>query len=1133
MKLPENNSLKYREKLVDAKRTSDLDPNQKIYCHTSELGISIKKRQTELSIYGGGIAILSKAEGKPILLYSPDIQKHFKIKDDAHKYEYLHTPYILFESNSSFSCFIDLLFFVSRDTQRPEYVLGIANIATQHRFEYPFQWELRKKYEILHCSTGEILFFCLLWRIIIELINRNNNLNSIYSINLFDSSEKTDWKTLFNNDNHDFIERMIIEKLEIAQETKDNPLSASVLTAGRRFFDNLKTTNLLFESIFEDIGLCNDNAIKELNKYSDYIFKGNLTHFNKFNHKEYIFGALQLFAAKTNLESGKFSIGQLLNTLHTYSRFPILPYYFLMFFDDEKHLKEHIVFPIWYTGTEDTKYIYINEKGIRGKESAVLHALYTVKPIWEIDNYKNGNNWYSINDKTDAPSINDSFEHYLNELLSFFTSMSKPIIDKEYYATEAKKNLQDIKLQAIRAAISQVMARNTSHNIGSHVLNKLIGDLSKIKFSTFKLYQSSATLTSKKNETTILLDQLSVFNNYLKCRLDYLSDVTFGTPLMQTTKKVNELFEDLDKVRLLLENISGLIDFHYKIEFKIPEDKVDLSIGIPNDILGCQAFYNIIENVIRNTAKHANKGHVGNESNPAVFTIEFKEANKQETDNNLLKEELETYYEVNIYDNVPILEKPHILDTTQKDEKGKTEKEYFFSDTGNNDTAISEIDWLVYRQNKKINESILKENNTLRASSLGLIEMEASACYLRKIDITLLENDDYSIEFTKANSYNAYGKANIFKAVKISNPEKKENYLGYRFYVLKPTEILFVSDNKTLKNKITEIHRSEGILLKRKEDFENDLQNGKVFTHQFVIYDEDTVETVINKFEEKYIDGKKYQVKKYATSLPLRYFKKENIEEWVKGKQTKVILENVWQSWMRKNIKYCIENSYDESIVENVLVLLNHDTVFDENINYKCYVEALSSIAQSKLPNYPSIGKGSKETSITVYMNNINGHEKEKNQIIESALQRIIVIDERVQNTAFESNKSEKKYTATNVIIPSKTEIILSEKDLNKDKLLEYIDGNLKPECFLLIHYSLLERIFRNDNDKSVVINQYLDKISSVSNIFVTSGRGMIQGLTSSVRFVNLSPVLAALIEIRSKFLINYILNCARKNTGI
>jgi len=149
---------------------------------------------------------------------------------------------------------------------------------------------------------------------------------------------------------------------------------------------------------------------------------------------------------------------------------------------------------------------------------------------------------------------------------------------------------EDIENQATRAAISQVMARNTSHNIGAHVMNKLIGDLNYDtlfkkknynsielitlytetikKWNQDRLKDNKLELTEEEQKQKILLDQISIFNNYVKCRMDYLADISFGTPLMQTNKYAYaDLFKELDKVRLLLEHISGLDNFEFEIKF--------------------------------------------------------------------------------------------------------------------------------------------------------------------------------------------------------------------------------------------------------------------------------------------------------------------------------------------------------------------------------------------------------------------------------------------------------------------------------------------------------------------------------------------------------------------------------------
>ncbi|MBK7683460.1 MAG: hypothetical protein IPJ26_13805 [Bacteroidetes bacterium] len=131
---------------------------------------------------------------------------------------------------------------------------------------------------------------------------------------------------------------------------------------------------------------------------------------------------------------------------------------------------------------------------------------------------------------------------------------------------------ESIEKQATKSAISQVMARNMSHNIGSHVMNKLIGDLRSLELLDFEKdktsYKSSklTELHSKieeklkkddwynkandklkgralKNE--IALKLISDFNSYVKCRMDYLADLTFGTPAMLSSKMSIRIFSKI------------------------------------------------------------------------------------------------------------------------------------------------------------------------------------------------------------------------------------------------------------------------------------------------------------------------------------------------------------------------------------------------------------------------------------------------------------------------------------------------------------------------------------------------------------------------------------------------------------
>ncbi len=375
-----------------------------------------------------------------------------------------------------------------------------------------------------------------------------------------------------------------------------------------------------------------------------------------------------------------------------------------------------------------------------------------------------------------------------NTINNYFSRLTDALASRLIYFYHT----QQIKDQATRSAISQVMARNMSHNIGAHVLNNLTDGetlTSKVKCKSYVPLKKLGELGEKDGE---IIYQSAIFNNYVKCRMDYLSNITFGTPVMHTNKKAYEkLYKDFDKVRLLLEHISGLSNFKFSIRFA--KDGVELSdsrdvlLAIPNDLLGCQALYNIIENVIRNTAKH-------NQAKPAedttIFTVNFSEI---ELSNNEIVEDWKIYYQVEIYDNISVNGDKEFSDNE------KQEKETYYNvkqiDPG---TTISNIDWLVYSQNVRINESILDTNYQLRNSALGLLEMEASAAYLRKLDIIRIEHPDFRVN-EEDNSIYTNGKLNILKA--FSKEVDGKHCLAYRFFVNKPTEYLFVGDFELTNHK--------------------------------------------------------------------------------------------------------------------------------------------------------------------------------------------------------------------------------------------------------------------------------------------------------------------------------------------
>jgi hypothetical protein len=763
---------------------------------------------------------------------------------------------------------------------------------------------------------------------------------------------------------------------------------------------------------------------------------------------------------------------------------------------------------------------------------------------------------------------------------------------------------EDIENQATRAAISQVMARNTSHNIGAHVMNKLIGDLSKVEIEKFENYKWGVELYKDETDSNKkLLDQISIFNNYVKCRMDYLADISFGTPLMQTNKYAYaDLFKELDKVRLLLEHISGLDNFKFQIKFqkngKDLDENYDLLVAIPNDILGTQAFYNILENIIRNSAKHsqkpAEKDENGNSiTTTTVFTINFideiagvngfcsdekcdrtkcNKAHKKEIEN-----ALNEFIAVEVYDDIPV--------NNNADLKPEEVKEYN-DKTGKSEKKIHKIDYLVFSQNKKLNEDILQENK-LRSYSLGLVEMDASAAYLRKRPVEYINHRSYDIQYDESWSRNTDKNEkdkiglrgtncrHFLKAFKKTEGDK--NYLGYRFFLHRPAVVLVVT-KEVPANK--EELKKQGVWVVTKEEFEKHLKpeygkkDGKVYPHEFVVIDSDVkFEKVKIEIVEKNNDGQEKKnieviefLEYYKTSLPIRVLKVE-CGELHKLFVKKGSILNDWEQFCwKKSVTNIIPilGGYVSTFSQQA-VYLNHlfsekseqtpTQMWQESIKAD-HLEALSSLAQSKLPDFNKYTKSEIGTEhiLKKYLErittpkdelingkNVTTRENAYFKIIEAVQKKVIVIDERIQNTTKESSDGGKEfmtipykelYAKMGVIVPNKS-LNLSENSFEtiKTRVEEYIEkeiSKVKATDFILIHYSILERMYEKDEIKTKI-----DKWAKNINVVVTSGRGIPNDLSEKVRFVNLSSVITAFVDVRSKYAINYLLNSSRKSNKI
>lgn len=718
-----------------------------------------------------------------------------------------------------------------------------------------------------------------------------------------------------------------------------------------------------------------------------------------------------------------------------------------------------------------------------------------------------------------------------------FLSLDSPLIPAINRWATLYTTLELVKYtrqKAVGAAIAQVMARNMSHNFGSHVLSYFISPDAYQKFGDkfVAALERYGSLEGDDLSTELFKDvdngknyQAAYFMQYLKSRMDYLSEVTFGVSDLVTTKMMyGDVMKELDRARILLNHISGIEDFKY--HFRVVrsdgrEDKPlkgeDPGVAFPNDVLGCQAFYNIVENIIRNTAKH-NGGNAGGKD--VVFTVRIKDVRPGKT----VVEGTNELYCVEIDDGLP----------------------------------VKDIDNLVRRQNERINESVLDANNNLRNHSLGLLEMKASAAFLRQIDLADIVSEEYRIDVDREDrdwhEHNGVKRMNIIKAFKA--PVQDQGYaLGYRFFLQKPKEFLFVGDNwwklfnKQKRNNLLRL----GIQFVSTSDFKESIDAGEAFSHPFLIYDETSKLAV--------------QDRNNQTLLPIRIIsdEKKKLAHLLRKKVPDADLltalkDEAWKMFVPEPAT--IKGELQTSCEKQVVLKHHKETYLDDfNMVYRSrsfrgkevWMENLTSRTMCKMPVFSSLPLNPKKP-VASYAREIRKQDWIGRSIYEAYHDRVVIIDERVQQYAEENTEDSipcrKLFESTNVSVPRRpvtgadgtvqlppdfdrrrmaSLIPLAPDDFKAyvEAVERYVDNRIR-DSYLIVHYGILERMY--DRDETLISEKLEQWARRAKRVVVTSGRGShsIQ-LPDSVCFASLSSVLYACSESRNKYLINYLVHQARR----
>ena len=401
------------------------------------------------------------------------------------------------------------------------------------------------------------------------------------------------------------------------------------------------------------------------------------------------------------------------------------------------------------------------------------------------------------------------------------------------------KNLLDLsRYQAIRSAIGSIMSRNGSHNIGSHVLAAL-----------------------SHNVGTMPDDQ--VLYQYIQHRMDYIATATTERPSWsQPTMFVGDMMRRFLSQRHLLNYISrseglkawefqsdranieeegGRIKFHIRkvdkqgrklYDFIQYDNEVkdqcelsdnyggnsseDVSLAIPGGVVGQHAFFTIIENIVRNAAKH-------DWSTPPKRTAVLKEVKFGAGD-------LDIYidFEVDPEDeNVHFKIWTRLSDVFEK--VAKTEQNVREATNKELDDwkCLSDLSKLPvhHHQHVELAKSLIDDTGELRRENWGLAEMKISAGYLQKAkieDVGGIGNSGYNI-IKPCSVPDGLADEEIFPletsaedAKAVCSELNAVYHLGYKFDVPKSKFVLFVIEKKPkgLSEEIELALRHQGIYIK-------------------------------------------------------------------------------------------------------------------------------------------------------------------------------------------------------------------------------------------------------------------------------------------------------------------------------
>lgn len=323
-----------------------------------------------------------------------------------------------------------------------------------------------------------------------------------------------------------------------------------------------------------------------------------------------------------------------------------------------------------------------------------------------------------------------------------------------------------VKKEAVKSAKAAIMSRNMSHNLGSHVMfyiKQRLESVEKIlQTGTLQDLVKSDSIegikekirdaSTQPGEEMPFLVGLGRFINYLQERQDYIATVAtdyipYKTSISFKDAIYDELKPDLRAQRhnsdktvkgkqpanLLLDYIAYSEGFHpskcIKLKFGdefdgtsqvVPNNLRKLNVALPSGNLGRQAFFSIMENVIRNTAKHdgATNGTGG------ILGFQFDILDSSQLDN--------IPFIADASDTEEEIQKERMLKRMKCYGNKQNKENYnYIGITANTEGPVRDIDGILQKIQDGIIDRYTENNGQMRDEFKGIKEMRISAAWMR------------------------------------------------------------------------------------------------------------------------------------------------------------------------------------------------------------------------------------------------------------------------------------------------------------------------------------------------------------------------------------------------------------------